>query len=162
MRNTLIHLALLAGVLVPGAVAQTYKSQAAKYPPVEEYLMPQPAGIALAKSAGPSNISDRATIKVLTASGFSVVHQGDNGFVCMVMRGFSAPMYTPQFIPLNCSAAYPASSTAFQHSSSASRCRGSKTSRGATRKNSASNPCTSRKNPPHRLTLLPATPGRAS
>jgi hypothetical protein len=95
MRNTLIHLALLAGVLVPGAVAQTYKSQAAKYPPVEEYLMPQPAGIALAKSAGPSNISDRATIKVLTASGFSVVHQGDNGFVCMVMRGFSAPMYTP-------------------------------------------------------------------
>jgi hypothetical protein len=95
MRRTLIHLALFAGVLVPAAVAQTSKSQAAKYPPIEEYLMPQSAEIALAKSAGPANISDRATIKVLTASGFSVVHQGDNGFVCMVMRGFSAPTYTP-------------------------------------------------------------------
>jgi len=95
MRNTLIHLALLAGVFVPAALAQTSKSQAAQYPPIEEYLMPQVAEIALAKSAGPANISDHATIKVLTTSGFSVVHQGDNGFVCMVMRGFSAPMYTP-------------------------------------------------------------------
>ena len=95
MRNTLIHLALLAGAFVPAAVAQTSKSQAPKYPPIEVYLMPRPAEIALAKSAGPANISDRATIKVLTTSGFTVVHQGDNGFVCMVMRGFSAPTYTP-------------------------------------------------------------------
>jgi hypothetical protein len=95
MRNTLIHLAYFAGVFVAAAVAQTSKSQAAKYPPMEEYLMPQPAEVALAKSAGPANISGRATIKVLTSSGFSVVHQGDNGFACMVMRGFSAPTYTP-------------------------------------------------------------------
>ena len=95
MRNTLIYLALLAGVFVPSAVPQTSKSQAHKYPPIEEYLMPQPAEIALAKSAGPANILDRATIKVLKTSGFTVVHQGDNGFVCMVMRGFSAPTYTP-------------------------------------------------------------------
>jgi hypothetical protein len=95
MRNTLIYLALWAGVLVPAAVAQTSRSQATKYSPIEEYLIPQPAEIALAKSAGPANISDRATIKVLTTSGFTVVHQGDNGFVCMVMRGFSAPTYTP-------------------------------------------------------------------
>ena len=95
MRNKWIHLALLACVFVPAAVAQSSKSQAPKYPPIEEYLMPQPAEIALAKSAGPSNVSDRATIKVFTTSGFSVVYQGDNGFVCMVMRGFSAPTYTP-------------------------------------------------------------------
>jgi hypothetical protein len=49
----------------------------------------------LAKSAAPANISDHATIKVLTKSGFKVVHEGDNGSVCMVMRGFSAPTYTP-------------------------------------------------------------------
>ena len=103
MRNTLTCLALLAGVFVPSAVPQTSKSQAHKYPTIEEYLMPQPAEIALAKSAGPANISDRATIKVLKTSGFTVVHQGDNGFVCMVMRGFSAPTYTPvQFRPGNC------------------------------------------------------------
>lgn len=65
------------------------------YPPLSEYLMPQDAEIALAKSAAPENISGKATIKVLTASGFQVVHEGDNGFVCMVMRGSSAPTYAP-------------------------------------------------------------------
>src|SRR6516165_2968563 len=89
------YLALLTGAFVPAAAAQTSKSQAPKYPPIEEYLTPRPAEIALAKSAGPASISDRAAIKVLTTSGFTVVHQGDNGFVCMVMRGFSAPTYTP-------------------------------------------------------------------
>src|SRR5260370_31756093 len=35
-------------------------------------------------------------MKVFTASGFQTVHEGDNGFVCMVMRGFTgAPTYTP-------------------------------------------------------------------
>ena len=95
MRNTLIHLALLGGVFIPAAVGQTSKSQVRKYPSIEEYLMPQASEIALAKSAAPANLSDHATVKVLTASGFTVVHQGDNGFVCVVMRGFSAPTYTP-------------------------------------------------------------------
>jgi hypothetical protein len=67
----------------------------AKYPPLREYMMQRDAEIALAKSAAPANISDHATIKVLTASGFEVVQQGNNGFVCMVMRGWSAPTYTP-------------------------------------------------------------------
>ena len=40
-------------------------AQEAKYPPLSEYLMPQDAEIALAKSAAPDNISGRATIKVL-------------------------------------------------------------------------------------------------
>ncbi|GAC1632962.1 MAG: hypothetical protein NVS9B14_06960 [Candidatus Acidiferrum sp.] len=66
-----------------------------KYPPVSEYLMPQAAEIALAKSAAPDNISGKATIKVLTASGFQVVQEGNNGFVCLVMRGFGAPTFTP-------------------------------------------------------------------
>jgi hypothetical protein len=81
---------LLISLSTVGIVAQ-----AAKYPPLSEYLMPQDAEIALAKSAAPDNISDKATIKVLTASGFQVVHEGSNGFVCLVMRGSSAPTYTP-------------------------------------------------------------------
>src|SRR5215475_10729295 len=67
----------------------------AQYPPLREYLMSRDAEIALAKSAAPANISDHATVKVLTASGYEVVHQGRNGFVCMVMRGWAAPTYTP-------------------------------------------------------------------
>jgi hypothetical protein len=91
----LIYLASLAALFGPAAPSQTSKSQGRKYPPIEEYLMPQASEIALAKSAAPASLSDRATIKVFTTSGFKVVHQGDNGFVCMVMRGFSAPTYTP-------------------------------------------------------------------
>jgi hypothetical protein len=71
-------------------------AQEMKYPQLSEYMMSQDAEVALAKSAAPQNISDRATIKVLTTTGYQVVHQGDNGFVCMVMRGFTgAPTFTP-------------------------------------------------------------------
>jgi hypothetical protein len=70
-------------------------AQTPKHPSLNEYMMPQEAEIALAKSAAPSNISDRATIKLLKTSGYQVARKGDNGFVCMVMRGWSAPTYTP-------------------------------------------------------------------
>ena len=65
------------------------------YPPVGDYLITRDAEIALARTAAPASISDRATIKILTKSGYEVARDGDNGFVCMVMRGFSAPTYTP-------------------------------------------------------------------
>jgi len=72
------------------------KAQEMKYPPLSEYLMPQADEVALAKSAAPQNISDHASIRVFTASGYQIVHEGDNGFVCMVMRGFTgAPTFTP-------------------------------------------------------------------
>jgi hypothetical protein len=70
-------------------------TQPAKYPAISEYMMPQDSEIALAKSAAPASISDRATIKVLTNTGFQTVSEGNNGYVCIVMRGWSAPTYTP-------------------------------------------------------------------
>src|SRR5262249_22432375 len=74
------------------------QTETAKYRPVTEYLMPHDAEVALARSAAPANISARATIKVLTTSGFQVAQAGDNGFVCIVMRGWSAPTYTPTVV----------------------------------------------------------------
>jgi hypothetical protein len=72
------------------------KAQEAKYPALSEYMMDRDAEIALAKSAAPDYVSDHATIKVFTASGFQTAHEGDNGFVCLVMRGFTgAPLFTP-------------------------------------------------------------------
>src|SRR5258708_30552563 len=71
------------------------RGQSAKYPPLSEYMMTPEAEMALARSAAPENVSAHATVKILTASGFKVAAQGDNGCVCMVMRGFSAPTYTP-------------------------------------------------------------------
>src|SRR5215469_7304369 len=86
----LVYLTLFVGMWATAA-----ETQAPKYPPIEQYLMHQADEIALAKTAGPTNISDRATIKVLTKSGYEVAQQGDNGSVCMVMRSFSAPTYSP-------------------------------------------------------------------
>lgn len=70
-------------------------AQPTTYPPLENYLMTRDAEIGLARSAAPDTISSRATIKVLTRTGYEVAHQGDNGFVCLVMRGWSGPTYTP-------------------------------------------------------------------
>jgi hypothetical protein len=82
---------LLVGLGVTGT-----KAQEAKYPPLSEYMMARDAEIELAKSAAPDYVSDHATIKVFTASGFQTAHEGDNGFVCLVMRGFTgAPTFTP-------------------------------------------------------------------
>ena len=89
------YLKFVTSSLLIGCGALGSLAQGTKYPPVDEYLMPQAAEIALAKSAAPDSISGEATIKVLTASGFQVAHQGDNGFVCLVMRGFAAPTFTP-------------------------------------------------------------------
>ena len=90
-RLTWAALSLMAILRAGAAAGQT---QAPKYPPLAEYLMPRDAEIALAVSAAPAAISDQATVKVLTKSGYEVARQG-NGTVCMVMRGFSAPTYTP-------------------------------------------------------------------
>jgi hypothetical protein len=94
--------AVFAATVVVAAAAMSGAAQSEpRYPPLSEYLLPRDAEIALAKSAAPANISDHATIKVLTESGFEVVSEGDNGFVCIVMRGWSAPTYTPaQFLNL--------------------------------------------------------------
>lgn len=89
-KSAFIGLTLLLTICIAAAQAQTDK-----YPPIEQYLMPQSDEMALARTAAPASVSERATIKVLTKSGFEVAQQGDNGSVCMVMRGFSAPTYTP-------------------------------------------------------------------
>jgi hypothetical protein len=86
---------LLYSALLVGTGAGLAHGQTPKYPPVEQYLMSKAEEIALARTAAPATVSDRATVKVLTRSGFEVAQQGDNGAVCMVMRGFSAPTYTP-------------------------------------------------------------------
>jgi hypothetical protein len=87
MRNLVLSAAVLSLFSVPA------KTQS--YPAIGDYMMSRDAEIALAKSAAPVNISDHATVKVLTASGYQVAREGGNGFVCMVLRGWAAPTYTP-------------------------------------------------------------------
>jgi hypothetical protein len=85
----------VAVAMLLAAVVSVSAQTEPRYPPLSEYLMPQEQEIALARSAAPASISDHATIKVLTESGYEVASEGDNGFVCMVMRGWTAPTYTP-------------------------------------------------------------------
>jgi hypothetical protein len=89
MKKTMLMLTVLI------SLTASAWAQGSKYPPISEYMMAQDAELNLAKSAAPANISGRATIKLLTTSGYQVTHNGDNGFVCLVMRGWAAPTYTP-------------------------------------------------------------------
>jgi hypothetical protein len=90
MRRTITLLMFAMGLATASLMGQS-----SKYPPLSEYLMEPDAEISLAKSAAPEKISEHATIKVLTATGYKVVSEGDNGFVCIVMRAWSAPTFNP-------------------------------------------------------------------
>jgi len=89
MTRITFALALLTSLNVIGVHGES------KYPPINQYLMPRDTEMALARTAAPAGISDRATIKVLTKDGYEIVHEGDNGVVCVVLRGFAAPTYSP-------------------------------------------------------------------
>jgi hypothetical protein len=85
-----VTLILVLVSLLASIDAVTVWAQGAKYPPLSEYMMAQEAEVALARSAAPEKVSARATVKVLTPSGYKVAAQGDNEIVCMVMRGWAA------------------------------------------------------------------------
>ena len=82
-------------LLFVSMLAASTQGQSPKYPPLRELMMTPEAEVALARSAAPENVSAHATVKILTASGYKVAALGDNGFVCIVLRGWAAPMFTP-------------------------------------------------------------------
>jgi hypothetical protein len=84
-----------AFVLMLLLASATARAQSPRYAPLSEYLMDSAAEIALARSAAPDTVSDPATVKVLTPQGFKVAVEGRNGFVCLVLRGWGAPTYSP-------------------------------------------------------------------
>jgi hypothetical protein len=79
-----------------GPDAGVVQAQSQKYPLLSEYLMTPEKEITLARSAAPESISSRATVKILTTTGYKVAAEGDNGFVCMVMRSWAAPSFWPE------------------------------------------------------------------
>lgn len=65
--------------------------------PIDQYMTDRDAEIALAKSAAPPSISDKATIMVLTPHGYDTAIKGSNGFVCAVERAWMSNYDFPQF-----------------------------------------------------------------
>src|SRR3989454_8680966 len=89
-----ISMRLIACLVLVNFDAAAVWAQGPKYPPLNEYMMAQKAEVALARSAAPEKVSARATVKILTPSGYKVAAKGDNGFVCIVMRGWAAAIST--------------------------------------------------------------------
>ncbi len=58
--------------------------------PIEDYLLNPGREVALALSAAPPSVSSHATVLVLTPAGYRRERSGDNGFVCLVNRGWQA------------------------------------------------------------------------
>ncbi len=69
---------------VPAPAASTYPAMV----PVARYMMAPAAEIALARSAAPASVSDKAEILVLGAHGYKTAVKGRNGFVCYVGRSW--------------------------------------------------------------------------
>jgi hypothetical protein len=65
--------------------------------PLSHYLMSAQAETALARSAAPSSISQHATVMVLGPRGYFVAQKGQNGFVCIVERGWMQPFAASDF-----------------------------------------------------------------
>jgi hypothetical protein len=65
---------------------------------LDEYLMPDLlAEIALARSAAPAAISDKATLLTLKPQGYETAVNGTNGFTCLVERSWMSPFDRPEF-----------------------------------------------------------------
>ncbi len=98
--RTLVRTTFALGCML--AAARTTHAQDAKTPypnmaPVDQYLMERSAEIALAQSAAPDSISKNAEIMVLGRHGYQSAVKGTNGFVCLVERGWAAPIDNPDF-----------------------------------------------------------------
>jgi hypothetical protein len=64
---------------------------------LEQYLMNPSAEVALARSAAPHAISDKATILTLEPQGYETAVSGTNGFTCLVERSWMSPFESAEF-----------------------------------------------------------------
>ena len=90
VRSTAFCAAALA-VFVAAPAASAEPESSPLKAPIEQYLMPADAEVALARSAAPPALSADATILVLTTHGFDVAVKGTNAFTCFVSRGWDVP-----------------------------------------------------------------------
>ena len=90
---------VLGALISSGPVSsQTPQTPYPVMAPHEQYLpSSQAAEIALARSAGPAMVSDKAEILVLGAHGYETAVKGSNGFVCFVQRSWGKDFDQPEF-----------------------------------------------------------------
>jgi hypothetical protein len=99
VRNTLACAALIV-LLASSGAASAQEPTANPYPtmaPVARYMMPRDAEIEMARSAAPASISAKATVLVMTKTGYDTAVKGTNGWVCFVGRMWSAGLDDDEF-----------------------------------------------------------------
>lgn len=98
-RGTLLW--VLTGVTVAGTpVSKEAQSTTPKYErmaQLDQYMMSPASEVALARTAAPAAISDKATILTLRADGYETAVTGTNGFTCLVERSWMSPFANPEF-----------------------------------------------------------------
>jgi len=102
MRKIEQALGAAAAVLVlAGAGFTPAWAAPAPYPeraPLDQYRLPSQADeVALARSAAPPAISDKAEVLTLGAQGYETAVKGTNGFVCIVERSWASGFDDPGF-----------------------------------------------------------------
>lgn len=96
----LIAISRLALILIVGsrpAVSQDTRTPYPNMAPLEQYLTERTAELALARSAAPEAISRDADVMVLGRHSYEIAAKGKNGFVCMVLRSWTAGTDDPDF-----------------------------------------------------------------
>jgi hypothetical protein len=93
----LVFLAALSGA--PGvARAQGATAPYPQMAPLDQYMIADnSAEIALARSAAPSSIADKADVMVLGPAGYTTAVEGTNGFLCIVERSWGAATTESEF-----------------------------------------------------------------
>ena len=95
---TLVRFALaLMLAAASQAQTQTGKEPYPRMAPLDQYMMEQKSEIALARSAAPKPVAQDAEVRVLGRHGYETVVKGRNGFVCIVMRSWTAGLDDPDF-----------------------------------------------------------------
>ena len=85
--------ALVALVLLSAAPVAAQQA-----PDLGAYLMAdRGAEVALARTAAPKEISDSASVLVLTRTGYVEAAHGTNGYTCLVQHSFDGPLSGPGF-----------------------------------------------------------------
>lgn len=79
------------------AQAQDSKTPYLTMAPLGQYLMERDTEIALARSAAPPSIANDAEVMVFGKHGYEIAVKGKNGFVCMVLLGWTAAFDDPVF-----------------------------------------------------------------
>ncbi len=94
-------LVLFVQILIAFTTCRAQSREKPSYPAMaslNEYVMKDKAAeIALARSAGPRSISDKAEVMVLGRTGYKIAVKGTNGFVCIVERSWATSTDDPEF-----------------------------------------------------------------